>query len=109
MSGQVQVMFDTISSSFAHIKAGKLRALATTSVTRSAHGLSPQILAFTILELGDLLDGILDKNWGQRHDYSSWRKSTAFLGQRSRSLDGRLFVVGETIHPRPRWLCHQGE
>jgi hypothetical protein len=35
MSGQVQVMFDTISSSFAHIKAGKLRALAMTSVTRS--------------------------------------------------------------------------
>ena len=35
MSGQVQVMFDTISSSFAHIKAGKLRALAVTSVTRS--------------------------------------------------------------------------
>jgi hypothetical protein len=28
-------MFDTISSSFAHIKAGKLRALAMTSVTRS--------------------------------------------------------------------------
>jgi tripartite-type tricarboxylate transporter receptor subunit TctC len=28
-------MFDTISSSFAHIKAGKLRALAVTSVTRS--------------------------------------------------------------------------
>ena len=35
MSGQVQVMFDTISSSFAHIKAGKLRARAVTSVTRS--------------------------------------------------------------------------
>ena len=31
----MQVMFDTISSSFAHIKAGKLRALAMTSVTRS--------------------------------------------------------------------------
>ena len=28
-------MFDTISSSFAHIKAGKLRALSVTSVTRS--------------------------------------------------------------------------
>ena len=35
MSGRVQVMFDTISSSLAHIKAGKLRALAVTSVTRS--------------------------------------------------------------------------
>jgi tripartite-type tricarboxylate transporter receptor subunit TctC len=35
LSGQVQVMFDTISSSIAHINAGKLRALAVTSVTRS--------------------------------------------------------------------------
>ncbi len=35
LSGQVHVMFDTISSSIAHIKAGKLRALAVTSVTRS--------------------------------------------------------------------------
>ena len=35
LSGQVQVMFDTISSSIAHIKAGKLRPLAVTSVTRS--------------------------------------------------------------------------
>ena len=34
-NGQVQVMFDTISSSIAHIQAGKLRALAVTSVTRS--------------------------------------------------------------------------
>jgi tripartite-type tricarboxylate transporter receptor subunit TctC len=35
MSGQVQVMFDTISSSIEHIRAGKLRALAVTSTTRS--------------------------------------------------------------------------
>ena len=35
LNGQVQVMFDTISSSIAHIQAGKLRALAVTSVTRS--------------------------------------------------------------------------
>jgi tripartite-type tricarboxylate transporter receptor subunit TctC len=35
LTGQVQVMFDTISSSLAHIKAGKLRALAVTSVSRS--------------------------------------------------------------------------
>ena len=35
LNGQVQVMFDTISSSIAHIKAGTLRALAVTSVTRS--------------------------------------------------------------------------
>jgi tripartite-type tricarboxylate transporter receptor subunit TctC len=35
LNGQVQVMFDTISSSIAHIQAGKLRALAVTTVTRS--------------------------------------------------------------------------
>ena len=35
LSGQVQVMFDTISSSIAHIKAGTLRPLAVTSVRRS--------------------------------------------------------------------------
>ena len=35
LNGQVQVMFDTISSSIAHIQAGKLRPLAVTSVTRS--------------------------------------------------------------------------
>ena len=35
LNGQVQVMFDTISSSIAHIQAGKLRALAVTSITRS--------------------------------------------------------------------------
>ena len=36
MSGQVQSMFDNLSSSMPHIKAGKLRALAVTSATRSA-------------------------------------------------------------------------
>ena len=35
LAGQVQVMFDPILSSIAHIKAGKLRALAVTSATRS--------------------------------------------------------------------------
>jgi tripartite-type tricarboxylate transporter receptor subunit TctC len=35
LNGQVQVMFDAISSSIAHIQAGKLRALAVTTVRRS--------------------------------------------------------------------------
>jgi tripartite-type tricarboxylate transporter receptor subunit TctC len=35
MGGQVQVMFDNLSSSLPHVKAGKLRALAVTSATRS--------------------------------------------------------------------------
>jgi tripartite-type tricarboxylate transporter receptor subunit TctC len=35
LGGQVQVMFDTVISSIAYIRAGKLRALATTTATRS--------------------------------------------------------------------------
>jgi len=34
LSGQVQVMFDTMASSIEHIRAGKLRALAVTTATR---------------------------------------------------------------------------
>jgi tripartite-type tricarboxylate transporter receptor subunit TctC len=35
IGGQVQVMFDNVSSSIEHIKAGRLRALAVTTATRS--------------------------------------------------------------------------
>jgi tripartite-type tricarboxylate transporter receptor subunit TctC len=35
LSGQVQLMFDNLPTSLPHIQAGKLRALAVTSVTRS--------------------------------------------------------------------------
>lgn len=35
MGGQVQAMFDNLSSSLPHVKAGKLRALAVTSAARS--------------------------------------------------------------------------
>src|SRR5215216_7233393 len=35
LGGQVQVMFDNLSSSIEHIRAGKLRALAVTTATRS--------------------------------------------------------------------------
>ena len=34
LAGQVQVMFDTLSTSIEHIRAGKLRAVAVTSATR---------------------------------------------------------------------------
>jgi tripartite-type tricarboxylate transporter receptor subunit TctC len=36
MSGQVNMAFDNLSASMVHIKAGKLKALATTGTTRSA-------------------------------------------------------------------------
>ena len=35
LAGDAQVMFDTISTSIEHIRGGKLRALAVTSMTRS--------------------------------------------------------------------------
>jgi tripartite-type tricarboxylate transporter receptor subunit TctC len=35
LAGQVQIMFDTLSTSIGHIDAGRLRALAVTSATRS--------------------------------------------------------------------------
>ena len=35
LGGQVQVMFATMASSIEHIRAGKLRALAVTTATRS--------------------------------------------------------------------------
>ena len=35
LGGQVEVMFDPITSSIEHIRAGKLRALAVTTATRS--------------------------------------------------------------------------
>jgi tripartite-type tricarboxylate transporter receptor subunit TctC len=35
LSGQVQVMFDAVSSSIEHIRSGTLRALAMTTATRS--------------------------------------------------------------------------
>src|SRR5208282_3052129 len=36
LGGQVQVYFDNLPSSIAHIKAGRLRALAVTTATRAA-------------------------------------------------------------------------
>src|SRR5262249_49345483 len=36
IGGRVQLMFDNLPSALAHIKAGKLRALAVTSTTRAA-------------------------------------------------------------------------
>ncbi len=36
ISGRVQVMFDVLTSSIAHIRAGEVRALAVTTVARSA-------------------------------------------------------------------------
>lgn len=41
VGGQVQLMFDTMNTAMPHVKAGKLRALAVTSATRS--GVAPEL------------------------------------------------------------------
>jgi tripartite-type tricarboxylate transporter receptor subunit TctC len=56
LGGQVQVVFATISSSIAYIKAGKLRALAVTTVTRS------EILP-DVPPLKDFLPGYEASSW----------------------------------------------
>ena len=56
IGGQVQVMFDTISSSIEHIRASKLRALAVTTTTRS------EVLP-DIPTVGDFLPGYEASFW----------------------------------------------
>jgi tripartite-type tricarboxylate transporter receptor subunit TctC len=56
LAGQVQVMFAPILSSIEHIKAGKLRALAVTSATRSE--LLPDIQA-----VGEVVPGYEATGW----------------------------------------------
>jgi tripartite-type tricarboxylate transporter receptor subunit TctC len=48
LAGQVQVMFDSMPSSIEHIRAGKLRALAVTSATRSEALLDVPTIADTV-------------------------------------------------------------
>jgi len=56
IGGQVQVMFDAITSSIEYIKAGKLRALAVTTATRSE--LLPDIPT-----MSDFVPGYEVSNW----------------------------------------------
>jgi tripartite-type tricarboxylate transporter receptor subunit TctC len=54
--GQVQVMFDSLASSIEHIRAGKLRALAVTTATRS--GALPDVPT-----VGDFVPGYEVSAW----------------------------------------------
>ncbi len=56
LAGQVPVMFDTLATSIEHIKAGKLRALAVTSATRS------EVLP-DIPTVGDFVPGYEGTGW----------------------------------------------
>src|SRR5499427_4503863 len=56
LAGQVSVMFDTLATSIEHIKAGKLRALAVTSATRS------EVLP-DIPTVGDFVPGYEASSW----------------------------------------------
>jgi tripartite-type tricarboxylate transporter receptor subunit TctC len=55
-AGEVQVMFDTVSTSIEHIRAGKLRALAVTSTVRS--DLMPDVPT-----VGDFVPGYEATGW----------------------------------------------
>jgi tripartite-type tricarboxylate transporter receptor subunit TctC len=57
IGGQVQVMFDTMSSSIEHIRAGRLRALAVTSTT-------PAVSLPDVPSLSDFLPGYSVNSWG---------------------------------------------
>ena len=59
LGGQVQVMFDTMPSSIEHIRAGKLRALAVTTATRS------EVLP-DIPTVGDFVPGYEASAWYRR-------------------------------------------
>jgi tripartite-type tricarboxylate transporter receptor subunit TctC len=56
LSGQIQLMFDPMPSSIGHIKAGKLRALAVTTATRS------EVLP-DLPTLGDFVPGYEASTW----------------------------------------------
>jgi tripartite-type tricarboxylate transporter receptor subunit TctC len=56
LAGQVLVMFDTLATSIEHIKAGKLRALAVTSATRS------EVLP-DVPTVGDFVPGYEGTGW----------------------------------------------
>ena len=56
LAGQVQVMFDTLATSIEHVRAGKLRALAVTSMTRS------EVLP-DIPTVGDFVPGYEGTGW----------------------------------------------
>src|SRR5262249_41842249 len=56
LAGQVSVMFDTLARSIEHIRAGRLRALAVTSATRS------DVLA-DIPTVGDFVPGYEASSW----------------------------------------------
>jgi tripartite-type tricarboxylate transporter receptor subunit TctC len=64
----VPVMFDTLATSIEHIRAGKLRALAVTSATRS------EVLP-DIPTVGDFVPGYEGTGWPPRSSTSSTGRS----------------------------------
>jgi tripartite-type tricarboxylate transporter receptor subunit TctC len=56
LSGQVQVMFDTVATSIEHIRAGKLRPLAVTGATRS-------VALPDVPPVGDFVPGYEGSGW----------------------------------------------
>jgi tripartite-type tricarboxylate transporter receptor subunit TctC len=76
IGGQVQVMFAAVTSSIEYIKAGRLRALAVTTATRSEA--LPDLPT-----LADFVSGYEDSNWG------AWARPRTLLRPSSTRSTGR--------------------
>jgi len=99
MAGQVQVMFDVIASSQQYVAAGKLRALAITTATRS------DVLP-DIPPLADVVAGYDATAWGGicapagiSNDIVTMLNTTANLGLGDLGMKARLAELGAIAMP----------
>ncbi len=99
LSGQVQVMFDPLPSSIEHIRAGKLRPLAVTTVSRS------EVLP-NLPTVGDFLPGYEASTWfgagvpkGTPADIVERLNKEINTGLADPKLRARLADLGGTVLP----------
>lgn len=99
LSGQVQVMFDPLPSSIEHIRAGKLRPLAVTTVSRS------EVLP-DLPTVGDFLPGYEASTWfgagvpkGTPADIVERLNKEINTGLADPKLRARLADLGGTVLP----------
>src|SRR5262249_34938411 len=85
LSGQVQVMFDTIPQGIEYIRDGKLRALAVTTAPRSPA--LPDVPSMS--------------------DFVPVSRQAAGGGSRRRRTRPRTSSTGSTMRSTPRWLIRK--
>ena len=97
IGGRVQVVFDTFAASIEFVRAGKLRALAVTTATRS-----PALP--DVPSLGDFLPGYDASTW-LANSSRSWPASTWFTCRIAAvRLHSRICSVGTCKSSSPRFL-----